>query len=48
MHNFTPTDVGVFLESKCVKWVPFSILKDYTYWYGCSYGTYLVAHLFER
>ena len=38
MHNFTPTDVGFFLcvcvcvcVSKCVKWVPFSILEDFTH-----------------
>ena len=36
MHNFTPTDVGVFLGSKCVKWVHFSILEDYTHADGVS------------
>ena len=30
MHNFTPTDV-CFFRSKCVKWVTFSILQDFTY-----------------
>ena len=30
MQNFTPTDVGVFFFSKCVKWSTFSILQDFT------------------
>ena len=29
MDNFTPTDVGVFLLSKYVKWTTFFILQDF-------------------
>ena len=29
MHNFTPTNVGVFFWSKCVKWRVFCILQDF-------------------
>ena len=31
MHNFTPTDVGVFFCSKCVKRATYSILQDFTH-----------------
>ena len=30
MHNFTPTNVGVFWVKMC-EWVTFSILQDFTH-----------------
>ena len=39
LHNFTPTDVGVFC-SKCVKLAPFSILEEFTWADGDALTVY--------
>ena len=35
MHNFTTTDVGVFLTKMCKRSSLFYFAKFYTIWYGC-------------